>query len=479
MSQKNVKRALRGGARALTGVVIIAVAAVAAVIVGAAPLPAIERQPVSLTVDTLQGAERQFVCPGSFAVLGADPSRPGVAVPMGVASLTLAGQASGQTELVREEAGGSSPVALAVPAAEAFAAAQTQAVQTDALRGLTAASCAEPVNEQWLLGGSTTVGVSTTLNLGNPSGVPATVHLTVYDENGQVDSSLTSGVLVPAGSERVVSLNGYAPGRERIAVRVDSTGAAVTASLGIGEVAGLDSFAVDTVTRQLAGETTLVVPGVANLNDHEEGPGDTGGIDAYPVIVRALSTTGQSGTASVRALFADGTDELLGAVELVGSAVGELSISHWPEKAEAVVVESTVPVIGGVLGSANRGPQHDYAWFAPAPELAADARVLTAVVPRGQLVLANPGSVDAEVRIAGLGSSADQGADDADADDDFEKTVTVPAGGAIALSVPVSVSLESTAAVHAAVRRAAGGDIAGYPVLGEPDQVSSLTVYTR
>src|SRR5690606_38739498 len=143
---------------------------------------------------------------GSFAVLGADPARPGVAVPTGVASLTFAGAASSQTELTREEAGGSSPAVLTVPATESFAAAQTQAVVTETLRGLTAAACTEPTNEQWLIGGATMLGVSTTLSLGNPFDVPATVQLTVYDENGPVDSAQTSGVLVPPGSERTISL---------------------------------------------------------------------------------------------------------------------------------------------------------------------------------------------------------------------------------------------------------------------------------
>lgn len=487
MTDDSVQRALRGSVRALTGVIIVAVAATGAVFVGAAALPGIERQPVSLTVDTLQGAERQFVCPGSFAVLGADASRPSVALPVGVASLTLAGQATGQSELAREEPGGSNPVVLTVPAAAGFAAAQIQSVQTDTLRGLTAASCTEPANEQWLLGGATTLGTSTTLNLANPSAVPATVRLTIFDENGQVDSAQTSGVLVPAGSERIVSLNGYAPGRERIAVRVDSTGAAVTASLGVAAVSGLDPFAVDTVTSQLAGSTNLVVPGVTNLDDHVHGPGDTGEADSFPVMVRVLSTTGASGSATVRAVFADGTYEELGVIELDGSAVGEIVPVHWPEEAQGVMIDATVPVIGGVLGSANETADHDYAWFVPAPELDTDVTVNAAVVPGAELVLANPRSTDIEVRIADLGPAAsgdDDAADAAAAGSGAtavaaERTVVVPAGAAVAVRVSSAVSITPVGPVYAAVRLAAGGNIAGYPVLGEPERQTSLTVYPR
>ena len=470
MSRGQVQRAVRGGLRATTGVVIVAAAAVAAVLAGTTPLPAIEREPVSLTVDTLQGAERYFVCPGSFAVLGADPGRPGVALPTGVAGVTLAGNASAQTELQREEPGGSSPAVLTVSAAEPFAAAQVQSVVTDTLRGLTAGSCAEPANEQWLLGGSTTLGVSTTLALGNPYQVPATVQLTVYDENGQVDSAQTSGVLVPAGSERIVSLNGYAPGRDRIAVRVDSTGAAVTASLGVGQVAGLDPFAVDTVTRQLAGETTLVVPGLANLSDHDHGPGDTGEVESFPVIVRALSTSGVSGSATVRALRDDGTDEVLGTIDLTGSAVGELSIDQWTGTG-AIILESAVPIVGGVQGSVNEGPEHDYAWLTPAPALTADAVTPAAVTPGGQLVIANPGESEATVQIAGLGSTG--------SDAPAGRSVTVPAGGVTSVSAPAAVSITPSAPVHVGVRLASGSDYAAYPVLGDPARAGTLTVYPR
>lgn len=502
MSEKNVNRALRGGARALTGVLVIGVAAASAVILGSATLPSIEREPVSFTVDTLRGAERQFVCAGSFAELGADASRPGVAIPVGVAAITFAGQAASQTELERDEPGGSSPAVLAVPAEAAFAAAQTQSLASDTLRGRTTAACTEPSNEQWLVGGTTVVGASATLNLGNPADVPATVQLTIYDERGEIDSSLTTGVLVPARSERVVSINGYAPGRERLAVRVDSTGAAVTASLGIGQVSGLQPFGVDTVTRQLAGETTLVVPGVANLSDHEHGPGDTGESDAYPVLVRALSTTGANGSASVSALFADGTSEALGTLELVGAAVGELSVAHWPAEAAAVVIDADVPIVGGVLGSATAGPDHDNAWFAPAPALRPGLDAFAAIVTGGQLVLANPGGEDAEVTIssaaaaaeaeaeAEAGAGAETGADQAAGGSAgssgagaelaiADQTVTVPAGGAVVLSAPAAARISTSSPIHAAVRVASGGDIAGYPVLGEPARVTSLTVYPR
>ncbi len=456
---------LRGGVRATVGVLVIGVAATAAVVLNAAPLPAVEREPVAVRVDTLHGAEQSLVCGGSFAELGADPSRPGVAVPSGTAAVTLAGAAASSSQLERSEPGGSLPEVVHAPAGEPTGAAQRQSVSTAALRGLAASSCAEASNEQWLLGGATSLGISTTVNLGNPSAVPATVQLTIFDERGRVDES-SSGVLVPAGSERTVSLNGYAPGRERIAVRVVSTGAAVTASLGVAQTDTLTSFAVDTVTRQLAPSRTLVFPGVANISDHQHGPGDAGELDPFPVVVRALAPGGESGTAVVRALKADGGSVELGVLEFGDGAVAELPIAHWPEDANAVTVEADAPLVGGVLGSADNGVEHDYAWFAPAPLQPAETEVAAPVVPGGRLVLVNPGTAPITVTITGEASGRSSEA-------------TVPAGGALLADAAGGARLEGSGAFVAGVRVTGDGDIAGYPILAAVERASSITVYPR
>lgn len=458
-------RALRGGVRAVVGVVVIGLAATFAVLVGAGPLPAVERAPVSLTVDAQHGAARPFVCSGAFAELGADSSRPSVAIPGGEARVTTSGDFSRVTELGREEAGGSAPEVQWVAAGEPFAAAQSQEVVTASLKGTVASSCVEPANEQWLVGGATIVGSSTTLVLGNPAPVPATVQLALYDEKGAIDSAAITGVLVPANSQRVVSMNGYAPGRNSLVVRVESTGAAVSASLGIGAVTGLQPIAVDTVTRQLAPNTSLIVPGVANLGDDHHGPGDAGKLDEFPVIVRALSTTGEPGTAKVTALLSDGSQEDLGSFELEGHLVADMPVAHWPEGANAAIITSTVPIVGGVLGQAAGAEDHDYAWFSPAPPLPVDTDVAVAAVEGGQLVLANPDADDAEIT---LSSAVGQ-----------DQHLTVPAGAAIAVLVSDDASMRSSVPIYAAVRLTGDGTLAGYPVLAEPERESELTVYPR
>ncbi|WP_244301264.1 DUF5719 family protein [Leucobacter insecticola] len=360
-------RILRGSVRAIVGLLVVGVSATAIVLLGSVTLPAVNREPLALAVDTTHNTDRTLVCAGSFSELGADPSRPGVAIPTSAPAVTVAGAASETSELARSEGGEGLPTVLKAPVNEVFAAAQIQAVQTETLRGVAASACTEPLNEQWLLGGSSTIGVSTTLSLANPGEVPATVQITVFDESGEVDAVQTAAVLVSPGTEQTISLNGYAPERERLAVRIVSTGAPVSATLGVGHLEGITPYAVDTVTAQAAPSKTLVVPGVANVSEHEQGAGDVGEADLFGVEVRVLAPGGEAGTATARAIDAKGNATVLGEIQLASSGIGELYVEHWPEGANAVVIEADVPVIAGVLGSAQAGKERDYTWFTPAP----------------------------------------------------------------------------------------------------------------
>jgi len=322
------KRLLRGGARAATGVVIIGASVAAAAVLGSGivEVPSVERGVVSVSADASQNATFSLVCSGAFAELGADPSRPTAAIPSGASNTVITGTPLGQAELSREVPDGTAPLVIEGGANDTLAAAELQQVAGTTLQGLTAASCAEPAHEQWLVGGGTMLGQSATLVLGNPSGVPATVQVTLFDQDGSVDSTQTTGVLVPAGSQRIVSVNGYAPARESIAVRVESTGAAVTAALGLSQTVDIRSFSVDMVTRQLIPATTLVVPGVSNSGAAEHATDNAApDSDSYPVKVRVLSPEG-SGTAIVRALKKDGSSIELGRIEFAEGVVSDLEV---------------------------------------------------------------------------------------------------------------------------------------------------------
>lgn len=513
------KRLWVGGARAITGVAIIAAAVVVALALGSGILPVagVERGVISVPVDTSRSAQNMVVCPGAFAELGADPTQPTKAVPSGEGVVQFAGNTLESVPLAREIEGGSAPFAISGVAGEPLAAVELQNVATPTLQGLVATTCVEPVHEQWLVGGTTELGANTTLVLSNPFSVPATVVVNVFDDKGQLDEQKIAGVVVPAKSQRIVSINGYAPATKSLAVRVTSTGAAVSASLAVGHTVDIRSYAVDTVSRQLAASQTLIFAGVKSATAHDHGPtGELGETDDFPVVVRLLAPASPRGTAEIVALMADGSRQKLGNAELEGQKVFDFVVEHWPEGALGVEVNSSVAVVGGVFASGDAPPEHDYAWFAPAPLLPEDTAVAVAVVTGGELVVVNPSTAAAEIELTGVAagtavvgneppsSAPGQTASETPTPTDGPASSTpaapatpatpvapagpptiikVPAGGAIV--VPASalpngaVTLKSATRVAAGVSVIAGAKIAGYPVLPGAQAAAQLIVYTR
>lgn len=461
-------RLLRGGARAATGLLVVAAAAAGVVLVGNVPLPAVAREPLALTVDTTQDTSRTLTCAGSFSELGADPERPGVAIPVGEAGLATSGSPSDSATLGRGEGAGL-PRVVSAPMSEPLAGAQFQAIDSETLRGAAASSCAEPNNEQWLIGGASSLGFATTLSLGNPGTVPATVSITVYDENGAVDALQTAGVIVAPGTQQTVSLNGYAPDRERLAVRVESTGAPVTAHLGVAQSSGITPFGISGVTPQTDPATSLVIPAIENADGDGRGPNDSGEGDAFPVIVRALAPGEAGGSATVRALDENGKSTDVGQIELAPNAVGELSVTTLPAGANALVIDADVPIIAGAVGSADDADtrEHDFEWFTPAPVIAADTEVAAAVVSGGRMIVVNPSDTAAEVTI----SRADGKGKDTSA--------TIGPGAAVALTAPAGALITSSEPVYAGVRYVTDTAIAGYPILAPDPRDGTLTVYPR
>lgn len=470
MSEQS-KRVVRGGVRAAIGVCIIGASVVTATLLGTGvvQLPSIDRGVVAVPIDTSQNARIALVCPGAFAELGADPTLPTAAVPSGESVLGSVGTRGEPRELAREFTQGSPPRVFEASAGDAVFAVESQQVATATLQGRTATSCVTPAHEQWLVGGGTTLGQSTTVVLGNPSQVPATVQLSFYDAEGQIEHSQATGVLVPAQSQRILPVNGFVPGRESIVVRVESSGAAVAAALSVSQTVDIRSYAVDTATRQLAPNTQLVFAGPTHMLHSQPGVelGTDGESDDFPVRLRLLAPNGEEGSATVWALFAEGEMQRLGSVELADRRVVEFTVERWDPNIAALLVESSTPLVGGVLASADRAPEHDYAWLAPAPELPVGEDVAVAVAPHGELVLVNPGTTAATVELR-----SDESRTQA-------QTIELAAGAATTVAAGEAVWLRSSATISAGVRIVAGAQIAAYPILPQPPRSAELTVYTR
>lgn len=458
--------------RAVVGVVLLAITLTALILLSVFPVQGVTRDPLAVSVDVEQFNAETAVCGGAFMELGANPAAPEEVTSVGEVLTEASISADDGTELTRD--GSSPPVAYRAEPGEALFAAQSVTIANDRLRGVSAGTCTTPRTEQWLVGGATTLGITTTLDLANPGEVPATVQITVFDEDGEVPAVETAGVIVAPGDTQTVSLNGYAPERERIAVRVLSTGSPVSARLGVAQVRDITPFAVSGTTAQARPETRLVIGGVANVNPVIEGPKDGDEGDPFPVVINALAPGEEVANVSAIALDEEGEATPVGEVTLEPGVLGQISVPVWPSDAHAVMLESSAPIVAGVRANVTEGELHDNEWLAPSSIVSAATPATATVVSGGRLVLMNPGNEAISVTMA---SPAARGEEESDENDPV--TIELPPRSAVIRVVSGEVELTSTGEFAAAVRILAGANFAGYPVLVPEQGDGALTVYPR
>ncbi|WP_217616004.1 DUF5719 family protein [Cellulomonas sp. GbtcB1] len=333
---------------------------------------AFDRVPVA-PVERVTAFDTVTSATASLTVLGADP----VALTGGTGSVASPDAAT----VLRAEPVDGEPARVA---------GATSSVVTDGdLRGLSAASCARPSADVWLVGGSTELESTADLVVVNPGATPADVTVEVWGPSGAVDLANGGTFLVAPGAERVLSLPGVAAEQRRIAVRVTAAGGQVSAYLQDSLLDGFTPRGTDLVTAGTGPATTQVVPGISVVAT-EVDAADAGAL-------RLLVPGDEDATASVRLLGPDGDVELPGAQELdlPAGEVTDVSLGGLAAGSYTAVVESTEAVVAGAMiaregkaGELDEGPRLERAWAASAtpgsglvavPAGAAGTLTLTAV----------------------------------------------------------------------------------------------------
>lgn len=486
-------------ARVLSGVLVLALTggvvtlAVLAPDDAAEPLPAaaVEVAPVATTL----------VCPGPLQLpddtLSGDSAFDRVPVDpvervsafdtarSGVASLTALGGApvelAGGTGLVR------SPEAATILRAEpadgepARVAGATSSVVTDGdLRGLSAASCARPSADVWLVGGSTELASTADLVVVNPGATPADITVEAWGPAGAVDLANGASFLVAPGEQRVLALPGVAAEQRRIAVRVSAAGGQVSAYLQDSLLDGFTPRGTDLVTAGVGPATTQVVPGIS-LVATEVDAADAGAL-------RLLAPGEQGATASVRLLGPDGDVALAGAeaVELAPGEVTDLSLGGLAAGAYTAVIESDEPVVAGAMlaregeaGELDEGPRLERAWAASS----ASGSGLVAVPQgsRGTLTLtAAPTGAEVAEPVPSASPSPEptqgQVPDPEATAEPTGPTITVTVRGYTATGAQDEVDVEVPVGATVAydVRAELGADVVGVEVLDPEDPAADL-----
>ncbi|MDH6181672.1 hypothetical protein M2152_001854 [Microbacteriaceae bacterium SG_E_30_P1] len=403
------------GARVATGTIGIAIAVATVAAAALVPFPrtvAVAPSELIVPVPTAQ----QLVCPGAVLRL-ADDSGQGatqasaVGVP-DVVSASSTGSVTRTDLLTADSEGGASltaPQLISTPPDEAdpstrilVSGAQAQTVSDGDIVGLAAGACRAASADSWLVGGATTVGRTTLLTLSNPTEVPATVDLEFFGESGPITAPGTSGIVVPASAQRVLSVAGFAPETEAPVVHVTSAGGQVVAELQETIVRGLVPGGVDLTGPALPPSLTTVIPGltVSGAADIENNLGIGPGFEDLQTILRVFVPGEQDASASIRVIPEDGRstgtsfDFTFDAGRVMDVPIPELADGRY-----TVRVDSDIPLLAAGRVSAAAGERTDFAWLAPAPPLTDAAQITIAPGPSPLLHVANPTEEPATVTL--------------------------------------------------------------------------------
>lgn len=476
------------GGRFVAGVVGLGVAAVTVAASVLIPLPTVSSTPPSTLVTPVPTAQQQ-VCPGAVLRLADDTGQGATTSSALGTPTTSAASSSGSVSRIPLEqsdasTGGtaSAPLVISTPPNAAdpsevilLSGAQSQQVDEGDFVGLAAADCSSVSADSWLVGGSTAVGRTTLLTLSNPTEVPATVDLELFGENGQITAPGTSGIVVPASGQRVLSLAGFAPDVVSPVVHVMSTGGQVVADLQQSTVRGLEPGGLDIVGSTVAPALDTVIPGlrvddIASVQNLLVG--GTSFSDLQTVL-RLYAPGEGSVSATVSVIPEDGVGTGTSfPYEFDAGRVVEVPITDLQDGNYTIRVVTDVPALAAARVStaapapaAGAPAPTDFAWLTSAAELSSSAQLTVATGPSPLLHLANPTTAAVSLTLTAAGGEG--------------TIVELPAGASTSLPVEggETYTLDGFDRLYAAVSLAGDGMIARYSAQPSGAASEAIRVY--
>ncbi|MCU1437170.1 MAG: hypothetical protein JWP66_257 [Naasia sp.] len=511
---------LRVGGRLAAGFGAAGAAVVLAI--GATLLPAPDTATgADGTVVEPVSVEQQRACPGPLLTTSdggtalASFGFPTISAGTRTGPATLAALNSVDVPTARD---GATPQAVVAPSAAEptglLAAAQAQS-SFDDTAGLAAAACTEGAARSWILAGATDTGRTSLLLLANPTAVTAAVDVTIITGSGEVTAPGLTDIAVPAGTQRTLSLAGYALGHAQLAVGVTSRGGLVSATLQQTIVRGLEPGGVDLVGPTAPAATTQIIPGLRiTTANAAAGRAQAGGSQDVQTVVRLLApdargvdevdvTIGlapEAGAGEGAVLdvhvhagevvdvpidsLADGvyTATITASEPILASARAstvapplerdedddEDTRRDESDDAEQEVLDGGIgfDVVGPGTGpvSVVVGERIDLAWFVATGAITRPVAFTTVDAPGPRLAVVNPGDEPATVTIASVHG---------------EGVYEVAPGSSIGVDLAGATVhvLTSTAPIEAAVSYAGDGQLASYPVRPANPLATPLTIY--
>lgn len=338
-------------------------------------------------------------------------------------------------------------VARATPEAggPARLAALRTALTTDGdLRGLAASACAEPVEDAWIVAGSTVVGRSSRLELVNPGPTTAVVDVTALTSAGPVAPQAAQGVSLAAGAREELLLEGLVPDAETLAVRVQASGGGVAAALVETRLSGLTPHGVETSVAATPAAQRHVLPGVP-VGEGWSAPR-----------LRLAAPGGEDAVVRWQAIGVDGPVDgpSTGAATVPAGTAVEVAVEGLAPGDYTVTVDADVPVVAAVRVTSGPAEQaSDVAWSSPAQALG------------GRSVVALPDDVDADLHLTAPGTGGEVEVQALDSRGDVVDATSVPVGDFSVASVDLA-ELTGDDAVALVVSPPAGAEIVAALLLG-------------
>ncbi|WP_091231866.1 DUF5719 family protein [Microbacterium sp. 3J1] len=446
-------------ARVLTGAVVAAACVVGVIVAVGAPWPTIAHEPAQAEVTPLPG-DTVLVCNGDLRAIGRTTSRPLEMVSAASPRVTVDGTSGApeSTPLAVEDLVDGGDVQRLTGVVEGrtapeLAATESVSIAAPDLFGFASAPCRPASTESWLVGGTVATGTEDLVVLTNPGAVPSTVTLEVF---GSVRGSRS--VIVPAETQLALPLTSMATGAGIPVVKVTATGSPVRAVLQSSLTRTLDPAGVDLQDAVAAPQKRPVIAGVQMF----ESEGDNAEMTVLRMLAPEADTQASVTVREVGETTA--ADEF--SVPLIAGQPQELSLSSLSPGTYSVHIDAEAPVLAAVRVQDGAGPQTDFTWITPAPEL--EEQVLVAVPdgPAAELMIVNDGDEEATVRIETVDGGEPQ-----------ELTVSAQSSASVEVTDRTVYSVSASSPVHAAVTMTAAGALAAWPVWPAAGAQQSITVY--
>ncbi|WP_104082375.1 DUF5719 family protein [Cryobacterium sp. Y11] len=388
-------------------------------------LPSIERAPQSIEIAPLP-SEQQRACPGPLLTLAEDSARAQAATSVGSTAAVygaISGEANASstpaadfgeirpdvTEITAVDDSNSRqpPLLLTVPVQNGatvpplVAGSQSQIAATDTLGGLAVAACTEALSDSWIVGGSTDIGRTSLLLLGNPTPVLATVSVSVYGESGLIDAPGASGILVQPGEQRVISLAGLAPNVKSPVLHVESRGGQVAASLEQSSIRGIEPGGVEIIGATATPATEQIIAGVRIMAAVTEETVTTGeGFTADTPSIRVFVPGDVAAIVQIGVTNADGSAEGTSTqVEVEPGIATEVPLSPLAVGSFSVRLNSDQPIVAAARTATDSAGGKDFGWFSASGLLKGSFAIAVAEGPAPTLHLVNGGAADAALTL--------------------------------------------------------------------------------